>query len=82
MNIISDILFIISNGLLIPVVLMLLFLLIKAILTAIGFYNEYMTQRRLMASLQQLVENYGQERLEETQSEWNGMDSSPVVKCF
>lgn len=82
MNIISDILFIISNGLLIPVVLMLLFLLIKAILTAIGFYNEYMTQRRLMASLQQLVENYGQKRLVETQSEWNGMDSSPVVKCF
>lgn len=82
MKTISDILFVISNGLLVPVVLMLLFLLAKAVVMALGFYNEYSGQRRLASRLQQMVEHYSQDTLDDTQGEWTEATTSPVVKCF
>lgn len=41
MKSISEVLFIISNGLMIPVILGLLFLLVKALLLLAGFFKEY-----------------------------------------
>lgn len=81
MNTISDILFIISNGLLIPVVLMLLVFLGKAIFIAVGFYNEYTKHRHLSKQLQNIVENYNIRLLREMQIQWGDTDLSPVVKC-
>lgn len=80
MNIISDILFVISNGLLIPVVLMLLFLLVKAIIMVFCFYAEWRKQKELTALLENLVENYNSGMLIEN-IEWGEDGKSPIVKC-
>lgn len=82
MTAISDILFIISNGLLIPVIVLLLFLLVKAIMLGIGFYTERQKNKQLSAQLQHLVENFCSETLTELDLSLKTSDSCPVVKCL
>lgn len=50
MNTISNILFGISNGLLVPVVLLLLALLARALYVAAGFFGEFYRRRAVLAS--------------------------------
>lgn len=57
MKSISEILFIISNGLMIPVILGLLFLLIKALLLLVGFFKEYTTHKKINGILTKLTRN-------------------------
>lgn len=82
MNTISDILFIISNGLLIPVIVLLLFLLVKAIVLILGFYTEWQKNRCLSARLQHLVENFNGDTINESDISLFVSDDSPVVKCL
>ncbi len=82
MNTISDILFIISNGLLIPVIVLLLFLLVKAIVLILGFYAEWQKNRCLSARLQHLVENFNGDTINESDISLFVSDDSPVVKCL
>lgn len=82
MNTISDILFIISNGLLIPVIVLLLFLLVKAIVLILGFYTEWQKNRYLSARLQHLVENFNGDTINESDISLFLSDDSPVVKCL
>ncbi len=82
MKTISDILFIISNGLLIPVVLLLLYLLIRALYIALGFYNEYITQRRITKILKESIQDYSSEKLSEIEIGFKPFSKSIVVKCF
>ncbi len=80
MNTISDILFIISNGLLIPVIVLLLFLLIKAIILIVGFYSEWQRNRELSSQLQHLVKHFDSNSIWEIDIENGNVQNSPVVK--
>lgn len=82
MTTISDILFIISNGLLIPVIVLLLFLLVKAIILVLGFYTEWQKNRHLSAQLQNLVKNFNGDTIMKVDAILNVPDDSPVVKCL
>ena len=82
MTTISDILFIISNGILIPVIVLLLFLLVKAIVLVIGFYTEWQKNRQLSAQLQHLVENFNAGTINDLDSTLVSSDNSPIVKCL
>lgn len=57
MELISDILFIISNGLLIPVMLLLIFFLIKGLIMAFSLMPEIIRQRKERAAIGQIFEN-------------------------
>jgi len=56
METISNLLFWISNGLLVPVVLVLLLLFVRAILMAMSFFGELYQRMKLQAQLAQLLE--------------------------
>lgn len=58
MTTISDILFVISNGLLIPVILLLLLLLMKAAVTLAGLYVRYRCHRLITKSLIPILHDY------------------------
>ena len=82
MNAISDILFVISNGLLIPVILLLLFLLIKSLILVVGFYSEWQRNRELSSRLQYLVKHFDSNSILEIDIDRSNAQRSPVVKCL
>lgn len=82
MKAISDILFIISNGLLIPVILLLLLLLAKAVILIIGFYQEWHNNRLISERLQKLVEIFNNESLPDSNEIPDKSENSPVMKCL
>lgn len=57
MEYISDILFMISNGLLIPVILLLLFFLVKSLAIAIGFFGDYSRQQKIRRSVTPVLDS-------------------------
>lgn len=83
MELISDILFVISNGLLIPVLLLLIFFLIKGLVMATSFLPEYMRQRKERAIVDRMLDDddAGQKGwLDKVQSVDNGMFRDVVVE--
>ena len=56
MNLISDILFWISNGLLVPVVVLLIVLFIRSLLLIGSFFGQYLAIRRTDALLRQQLD--------------------------
>ncbi|MCM1218403.1 MAG: MotA/TolQ/ExbB proton channel family protein [Lachnospiraceae bacterium] len=82
MNTISNILFVISNGLLMPVILLLLFLLGKAIVLAVGFYPEWRKHKALSEQLRHMVENLSMESMAEADGKIGSSKDSPVNRCF
>ena len=61
MKIVSEILFIVSNGLMIPVILLLLYFLVKAIWILLGLYGQIKVQREISSTLKALVRDYSDE---------------------
>lgn len=59
MEIVSNILFIISNGLMIPVVLLLLFFLVKGLIIGVGFFCEVSRYRRVRKAVDPVLESAG-----------------------
>jgi len=57
MEIVSNILFIISNGLLIPVVLLLLFFFVRGVVIGVGFFSELSSHRRVLKIVDPLLED-------------------------
>ena len=68
MKAISEILFTISNGLMIPVVLLLLYLLGRAIWILAGLYRTVVLHRHMSTALNEIVSNYSYELLQTTLS--------------
>ncbi len=66
MKVISEILFTISNGLMIPVVLLLLYLLGRAIWILAGLYRNIELHRRVSTALNEIVSNYSYDTLQTT----------------
>ena len=67
MKIVSEILFIVSNGLMIPVILLLLYFLVKAIWILLGLYGQIKVQREISSTLKALVRDYSAECIKDTQ---------------
>lgn len=67
MKIVSEILFIVSNGLMIPVILLLLYFLVKAIWILLGLYGQINVQREISSTLKALVRDYSDECIKDTQ---------------
>ena len=67
MKIVSEILFIVSNGLMIPVILLLLYFLVKAIWILLGLYGQIKVQREISSPLKALVRDYSDEYIKDTQ---------------
>ena len=67
MTIVSEILFIVSNGLMIPVILLLLYFLVKAIWILLGLYGQIKVQREISSTLKALVRDYSDECIKDTQ---------------
>ena len=67
MKIVSEILFIVSNGLMIPVILLLLYFLVKAIWILLGLYGQIKVQREISSTLKALVRDFSDECIKDTQ---------------
>ena len=67
MKIVSEILFIVSNGLMIHVILLLLYFLVKAIWILLGLYGQIKVQREISSTLKALVRDYSDECIKDTQ---------------
>ena len=67
MKIVSEILFIVSNGLMIPVILLLLYFLVKAIWILLGLYGQIKVQIEISSTLKALVRDYSDECIKDTQ---------------
>lgn len=79
MNYISDILFWISNGLLVPVVVLLIILFIRALLLIGSFFGQYLAIRRTDALLRGQLESLTPEGIAELESKLPTKSNSLVV---
>lgn len=82
MKTLSDILFIISNGLLIPVILLLLYLSARAIWILFSFYSDFQQKREIALRLKQLVRNYSPDELASAKAIMEQHGNSNVAICF
>lgn len=82
MKTLSDILFIISNGLLIPVILLLLYLSARAIWILFSFYSDFRQKREIALRLKQLVRNYSSDELAAAKAIMEQHGNSNVATCF
>lgn len=69
MGAITEILFVISNGLLVPVILGLLFLLARGLVMVFGFYRQYMSRKMTVRLTRPLIEDFSRQRLSEVARE-------------
>lgn len=82
MEVISNALFWISNGLLIPVVVLLLVFLVYAIVLAGGFFAEYVQRHRLQAQTKDAIQNLTKQNAVEKLSPLAAAGRSPFSRCL
>lgn len=81
MNYITDILYWISSGLLVPVVLLLIFFFLRSLLLLSGFFSQYLTMRKSGIMLQKEVKQLTANNLS-TLAERLPKGKLPVVTCI
>ena len=81
MNYITDILYWISSGLLVPVVLLLIFFFLRSLLLLGGFFSQYLTMRKSGIMLQKEVKQLTTDNLY-TLSDHLPKGKLPVVTCI
>ena len=81
MNYITDILYWISSGLLVPVVLLLIFFFLRSLLLLGGFFSQYLTMRKSGIMLQKEVKQLSSHHLS-TLAERLPKGKLPVVTCI
>lgn len=81
MNYITDILYWISSGLLVPVVLLLIFFFLRSLLLLGGFFSQYLTMRKSGIMLQKEVKQLTTDNLS-TLAERLPKGKLPVVTCI
>lgn len=81
MNYITDILYWISSGLLVPVVLLLIFFFLRSLLLLGGFFSQYLTMRKSGIMLQKEVKQLSSNNLS-TLVERLPKGKLPVVTCI
>lgn len=78
MNYITDILFWISTGMLVPVVLLLIYFFFRAILLLAGFFGQYLVKRKAGAAISVLMNDLTLANIE-TLAEWLPKNKQVVV---
>ena len=81
MNYITDILYWISSGLLVPVVLLLIFFFLRSLLLLGGFFSQYLTMRKSGIMLQKEVKQLTADNLY-TLSDHLPKGKLPIVTCI
>ncbi|VTY03674.1 MotA/TolQ/ExbB proton channel family protein [uncultured Prevotella sp.] len=81
MNYITDILYWISSGLLVPVVLLLIFFFLRSLLLLGGFFSQYLSMRKSGIMLQKEVKQLSSNNLS-TLAERLPKGKLPVVTCI
>ena len=81
MNYITDILYWISSGLLVPVILILIFFFLRSLLLLGGFFSQYLTMRKSGIMLQKEVKQLSSNNLS-TLAERLPKGKLPVVTCI
>lgn len=81
MNYITDILYWISSGLLVPVVLLLIFFFLRSLLLLGGFFSQFLTMRKSGIMLQKEVKQLSSNNLS-TLAERLPKGKLPVVTCI
>jgi Biopolymer transport proteins len=79
MNTISDFLFWISTGLMVPVIVLLIVLFIRAIILIGGFFGEYLSIRKIDKVLQQELENLDINKLDGLADKFSVKTNSLVI---
>jgi biopolymer transport protein ExbB/TolQ len=79
MNVISNILYWISTGLLVPVIVLLILLFVRALFLIGGFFGQYLTERKNSAFLAEKVEKLSAENLDEFETSLQKMKGSTAV---
>ena len=65
MNVISNILYWISTGLLVPVIVLLIYFFIRSIILIGGFFGQYMTEKKTAAMLDEKVKEINPSNISE-----------------
>ncbi|MCM1313572.1 MAG: MotA/TolQ/ExbB proton channel family protein [Bacteroides sp.] len=79
MNYISDILYWISTGLLVPVIVLLILLFGRSLLLIGGFFGQYLTIRRTEALLRKQIEELNTGNVEQLAEALPAKSSAPVI---
>lgn len=82
MTTLSDILFVISNGLMIPVIVLLLYLSARAVWLLFCFYKDYSQKKRVADMFKHLIKNYSADELTRIQSKTGEFKDSCVIVCL
>lgn len=82
MNTVSNILFWISNGLLVPVVILLLLFFLKAILTIVGFFGEYWRRIKQQQAVGRILEEATSSDVVEQLQAMPSKVKSPMLTCI
>lgn len=82
MNTISDIMFWISTGLLVPVVVLLIALFFRALLLVGGFFGQYAAIRRTDRLLRGQMENLTADNVDRLAEQLPADSASPLVACM
>lgn len=82
MNYISDILYWISTGLLVPVVVLLIILFLRALLLVGSFFGQYLSIRRTESLLRTELDRLNNENITTLGDRLPSGDKSPVITCI
>lgn len=82
MNYISDILYWISTGLLVPVIVLLILLFLRSLLLIGNFFGQYLSIRRTDALIRQELDNLASDNIKTLSERLPSSAGSPLVKCL
>lgn len=82
MNYISDILYWISTGLLVPVIVLLILLFLRSLLLIGNFFGQYLSIRRTDALIRQELDNLVSDNIKTLSERLPSSAGSPLVKCL
>lgn len=82
MNVISNILYWISTGLLVPVIVLLIYFFVRAIILIGGFYGQYMTQRKTVSLLDNEIKDFNPQETAKLLEILPDKSGVPVIKSL
>lgn len=82
MSLLSDILYWISTGLLVPVILALIFLFIRSLLLVGSFFGQYLKLNKVSAQVRRALTDIQPDKLNDVLAQLPERSSAPVIVCI
>ena len=82
MNVISNILYWISTGLLVPVIVLLIYFFIRSIILIGGFFGQYMTEKKTAAMLDEKVKEINPSNISEYLASFSDSQGPKSLSCL